>query len=68
MEYLYSVQKIIDYVLVSTPDHTTFTIQVNDLLKRGWQPYGSPFTANDYQEGSGEKVNWFYQAMVKYAK
>lgn len=48
--------KIKEYVVAKAPETVYFQREVNELIWKGYEPFGSPFHANGY----------FHQAMVKY--
>ena len=54
--------KILEYKLVRNGDVRMFTEEVNQLIKEGWQPFGSVAVA-----GLGGTV-FQAQAMVKYGE
>jgi hypothetical protein len=54
--------KILEYKLVRNSDLRLFTEEVNQLIKEGWQPFGSVAVA-----GLGAAV-FQAQAMVKYGQ
>lgn len=55
-------QRIIEYRIVSSNEHWDFTEIVNRMIKRGYQPYGNTFMAND----TINNEPYYYQPMVKY--
>jgi hypothetical protein len=55
--------KIIDYKTASASDVTKLDAEVNSLIQRGYQPYGSPYLSEHPVEGVVEDFA-IYQAMV----
>lgn len=59
--------KIIEYKTVHGSSVNELDVRVNEMLRDGFQPFGSPYLSDREIEG---KVDTFaaYQAMVKYEK
>lgn len=56
------MSKIIEYRMVYSDEYLDFTEIVNDMIKRGYQPYGNTFMAND----TINNESCYHQPMVKY--
>ena len=59
--------KISEYKLISEYSENNLNEAVNELIAKGWQPYGSP--SNSYNRDSFNSDTMamnFIQAMVKY--
>lgn len=56
------MSKIIQYRMVYSEDFYHFTKIVNDMIKKGYQPYGNTFMANDTINDNP----CYHQPMVKY--
>lgn len=56
------MSKIIQYRMVYSEDYYDFTEIVNDMISRGYQPYGNTFMANDTINDNP----CYHQPMVKY--
>ena len=55
-------QRIIQYRIVYSDNYYDFTEIVNDMISRGYQPYGNTFMAND----TINNEPCYHQPMVKY--
>ena len=56
------MSKIIEYRMAYSDEYFDFTTEVNDMIKRGYQPYGNTFMAND----TINNEPCYHQPMVKY--
>tara|TARA_B100000963_G_C22496102_1_gene611523 strand:+ start:202 stop:498 length:297 start_codon:yes stop_codon:yes gene_type:complete len=56
------MSKIIEYSIVYSDDYIDFIGIVNDMINRGYQPYGNTFMAND----TINNHSCYHQPMVKY--
>jgi len=57
--------KILEYKTCLSSDVMRLDFQVNDLIRKGWQPYGSPCTSLDQEEAGAPIQSYLLQAMVK---
>jgi hypothetical protein len=55
---------LMDYVILLARDPSSLASQVNDLIKRGWQPQGGVAASEVHEEGTAAATQWA-QAMVK---
>ena len=51
-------KEISKYILIEKKGASILSNEVNILLGKGWEPFGSPFSI-------GSAGNWFAQAMIK---
>lgn len=58
------MKKIIEYIIIEDHDSLCLGERINEYIEEGWQPYGSPFSANE--SSSGSITYSICQAMVKY--
>ena len=56
------MSKIIEYRMIFSDDYLDFTEIINRMIKRGYQPYGNTFMAND----TINNESCYHQPMVKY--
>lgn len=55
------MSKIEDYELLERPSSDDLSDTVNEWIKKGYQPFGSPFIKDDKDFKS-----FYYQAVIKY--
>lgn len=55
------MEKVAEYKMISENDFEVFNVAVNEAIKNGWQPYGSPF-ARAITTGAAR----YSQAFVKF--
>ncbi len=64
------MNKINDYIILTSEDQYSLMKQVGERIKDGWQPFGSLQVVATKSETKNDNETWYYneycQAMVKY--
>ena len=59
--------KITEYTTARAENYKDFDIEINEYIRRGYQPFGSPYVTESENE-QGVREFLVCQAMVRYAE